>query len=70
MTHEIISLDKIRQEAQTASRLPGDINHHCPHPFGSDAAHAFKAFFNVERARIKAQNDSAKTQNQPEDALS
>lgn len=70
MNQEILSLDKINKSAQQAAHEPGDINHHCPYPFGSDATHSFTAFFNVARARIKAQHEQAKTQKQPEDALS
>lgn len=50
MTHIVISLTQIEREAKAAAALPGDINHHCPYPFGSDAAHAFKGYFIAARA--------------------
>lgn len=53
MTHIVISLTRIQHEAQAAAKLPGDINHHCPYPFDSDAGHAFKSYFNSARSTQK-----------------
>ena len=61
MTHIVISLTRIQHEAQAAAKLPGDINHHCPYPFDSDAGHAFKSYFNSERATHSGHLSTQKT---------
>lgn len=58
MNQPVISVARIKREAQAAAKLPGDINHHCPYPFGSDAAHAFKGYFDSARA-LPASSETA-----------
>lgn len=64
MTHTVTSLVRIEREAKAAAKLSGDINDHCPYPFGSDAAHAFKGYFNT--ARQQGKSDLATTPSQQE----
>jgi hypothetical protein len=69
MTHTVISLTRIEREAKAAAKLPGDINHHCPYPFDSDAGHAFKGFFNSARAthsgHLSAEQTTLSTETTP-----
>lgn len=52
MPEQIKSIAAINAEAKCAALKYSDINDACPYPFGSDSAHAFKAAFYSERARI------------------
>lgn len=51
--HEIIPVDRIEREAQQAAKQYDCINAACPYPFGTDAGHMFKAFFNQARENMK-----------------
>lgn len=52
MPEQIRPIATIELEAKEAALKYSDINDACPYPWGSDAAHAFKAAFNAERAAI------------------
>lgn len=54
MPEPVISIERLRAEAQDAATRYSDINAACPYPFHTDAAHAFKAYFLEARARIQA----------------
>lgn len=61
MSQQVISLTRLKREAEAAAKQPGDINHHCPYPFDSDAAHAFKSYFNSARATHSGHLSTQKT---------
>lgn len=52
MSHPVISLARIRREAEAAALKHADVNDACPYPFGSDAGHAFKQIFMAARAAM------------------
>ena len=54
MPEQIKPIAAIEAEAKRAALLYSDINYACPYPFGTDAAHHFKAAFNAERQVIEA----------------
>ncbi len=55
MSEPVISIERIRREAQDAATRYSDINDACPYPWAWDAAHAFKAEFKAARAAIEQQ---------------
>lgn len=57
MSHSdgLIDLGRIQREALAAAALPGDLNHHCPYPFGAVAAQEFAAHFHTRRAHLSRQ---------------
>lgn len=59
MTEQIIPIATIQREAKLAAQKYSDINDACPYPFGTDAAHHFKAAFKAERQVIEAKKARA-----------
>jgi hypothetical protein len=62
MPEPIESIASIEALAKAAALVYSDIKDACPYPFGSDAAHHFKAAFSYEREVIeakKARNEGA-----------
>lgn len=55
----IISISRIQREALAAAQQYSCVNAACPYPFGTDAAHMFKAFFNQARENRVKNNSSA-----------
>lgn len=53
MSEPIISIERIKQQAQEAAKRYSDINDACPYPWTWDAAHHFKAEFRAARAAIE-----------------
>lgn len=49
--HEVIAIARIEREARAAVERGQSIDESCPYPFGTDAAHHFKAAWH--EARIK-----------------
>jgi len=49
MSEPIVSLEKIRREAQAAALIYRDVNDACPYPFGTAAATEFKSAFLAAR---------------------
>lgn len=62
MPEQIKPIATIQREAKAAALKYSDINDACPYPFGSDAAHAFKAAFNAERAAIERHTHQQSTE--------
>lgn len=58
---ELISIERIRREAQAAATRYSDVNDACPYPFLSDAGHAFRAEFEAAREAIGATKDAHRT---------
>lgn len=57
MTETIVSIERIKAEAQRAAQQFTDVNDACPYPFYSDAGRAFKAEFTKQRlAQFAAAN--------------
>jgi hypothetical protein len=54
VSEPVISIMKIVLEAQAAAKRYASVNDACPYPFGSDAAHAFKAAFLGARKEYEA----------------
>ena len=50
MSEPVVSLDKIRREAQAAALIYRNVNDACPYPFGTAAATEFKAAFLAARS--------------------
>lgn len=55
MPEPIESIASIEARAKAAAKVYSDINDACPYPFGTDAAHHFKAAFFAARAAMQPQ---------------
>jgi hypothetical protein len=51
----MILIEKIIAEAKAAAKKYADIKDACPYPFYSDEGHAFKQFFQEEKAKQEAE---------------
>lgn len=56
MPEHIESIASIEARAKAAAKVYSDINDACPYPFGTDAAHHFKAAFFAARAANQPKN--------------
>jgi hypothetical protein len=56
MPEPIESITSIEARAKAAALVYSDIKDACPYPFGTDAAHHFKAVFLEARAAIQPEN--------------
>ncbi len=54
MSEQVIPIERIEREARKAAGEHDDVNAACPYPFGTDAAHAFKAYFVMAREERKS----------------
>lgn len=52
MSEPIVSIEKIKREAQAAALVYHDVNDACPYPFGTAAATEFKRAFMAAREPV------------------
>jgi len=57
MPEPVISIERLRAEAEEAATRYSDVNDACPYPFHSDAGHCFSAFFKEARAAQEEQSN-------------
>jgi len=54
----IVSIERIKREAEHSAALYSDVNAACPYPFFSGAGRLFKQFFLQARARLQASSST------------
>lgn len=59
MHTEVISIDKIKREAQAAVALFDDVNDACPYPFSSEAGQIYREEFIWQRSVCRARDNAA-----------
>ncbi|WP_295545420.1 hypothetical protein [uncultured Pseudacidovorax sp.] len=66
MTHSIVSLATVKLHAYAAARNRHAAEDACPYPFESAAGGAFKAYYEAEVQRMRAeQAEAAQVEGQP-----